>query len=213
MHSMEGPRAAILTLLQQQNEATVEELSKQVGLACATVRRHLDILQRDRLVAYKQVRKKTGRPEHSFFLTESGQEALPKGYNRLLSDMLQEMRDMAPEDLQGMDGRGLAKLLFLRLADRAAVEGSSEGCILHSSEHLSKVLGEWGFAPQIEKLPGQMRVHLINCPFRQVALEDNSVCAFDERLIGNILGRQAMKERSVPQGHPSCSYLVIAGVN
>ncbi len=34
---------------------TVDELAKDIGLAPATIRRHLDILQRDQLAAFEQV--------------------------------------------------------------------------------------------------------------------------------------------------------------
>ena len=54
---MEGTRLGILTLLQRQS-ATVDQLRTELGLAAATVRRHLDILQRDRLVTFQAVRRK-----------------------------------------------------------------------------------------------------------------------------------------------------------
>ena len=74
---MEGTRLLILQLLQKNNSDTVEGLAKAIGLAPATIRRHLDILQRDRFVAFEEIRKKTGRPEYSFFLTHDGPETLP----------------------------------------------------------------------------------------------------------------------------------------
>ena len=70
---MEGTRLGILTLLQHQT-ATVDQLSTKLGLASPTVRRHLDILQRDRFVTFQAVRRKQGRPEHAYSLTEEGHE-------------------------------------------------------------------------------------------------------------------------------------------
>jgi len=58
--------------LQKQGSDTVDRISMTIGLAPTTILRHLDILQRDQLVAYNEIRKKTGRPEHSFYLTELG---------------------------------------------------------------------------------------------------------------------------------------------
>ena len=69
---MEGARLRILQLLQKHSNDTVEGLANAIGLAPATIRRHLDILQRDRLVTFEEVRKRTGRPEYSFYLTEGG---------------------------------------------------------------------------------------------------------------------------------------------
>ena len=58
---VDGTRQAIVALLQQSPVSTIEELAQELGMAAASVRRHLDILQRDRLVAYQVVRNKPGR--------------------------------------------------------------------------------------------------------------------------------------------------------
>ena len=47
-------------------------MAQAMGLASATVRRHLDILQRDHLVSWTEARRQTGRPHYVFFLTENG---------------------------------------------------------------------------------------------------------------------------------------------
>ena len=98
---MEDVRWQILQLLQSGTAETVEQLLRALGLAPATVRRHLDILQRDGLVTYRLVRKKAGRPEYSYYLTEAGQESLPKDYHRLLGLLVQEMDSVAPPDGTG----------------------------------------------------------------------------------------------------------------
>ena len=59
---METTRQTILSILRRRRRATVDELTKELGLAPATVRRHLDILARDSHVEVSQVRRKTGRP-------------------------------------------------------------------------------------------------------------------------------------------------------
>ena len=94
---MEGTRLRILQLLQKDGHATVEGLATGIGLAPATIRRHLDILQRDRLVGFDEVRKRTGRPEYSFYLTEDGQESLPKDYDRLLAMVVDEIGMNGPQ--------------------------------------------------------------------------------------------------------------------
>ncbi len=115
---MEGTRLLILQLLQKNGSDTVDGLARAIGLAPATIRRHLDILQRDRLVAFKEVRKKTGRPEYSFFLTENGQESLPKSYSELLNMVVGEMALLTVEDTAGRGGDQLLEMVFHRLSDK-----------------------------------------------------------------------------------------------
>ena len=113
---MEGSRFRILQQLQKKTNDTVGGLAGAMELAPATIRRHLDILQRDRLVAFKGVRKKTGRPEYSFYLTEDGHQALPKSYDVLLRLLVDELGQMTATDLAGMDGRSVLETLFTRLS-------------------------------------------------------------------------------------------------
>ena len=76
-------------------------MAKEIGLAPATVRGHLDILQRDRLVDFAEVRQRTGRPGYAFYLTDAGHETLPKGYDVLLGLVVQELDTLTTEGAMG----------------------------------------------------------------------------------------------------------------
>ena len=66
---METTRQTILGILRRR-QATVGDLTTELGLAPATIRRHLDILARDGHVDVSQVRRRTGRPHYLFSLSE-----------------------------------------------------------------------------------------------------------------------------------------------
>jgi predicted ArsR family transcriptional regulator len=206
---MEGTRLRILQLLQLHDSYTVDGLAKAIGLAPATIRRHLDILQRDRLVAYEEVRKRTGRPEYSFYLTESGQEALPKDYDRLLGMVVQEMSALNAEDTREKDGRQILESVFQRLADevatsyRAELAGKDLGQRLVA---LTRHLEKNDFSPQTEVSDGHLEIRLINCPFRSVALQNQEVCGFDQHLISSLLQRQIVRKRCINDGDAGCCY-------
>ena len=63
-------------------------------LAPATVRRHMDILEWDRLVDHTEVRKPTGRPQYSFHLTEKGHDSVTKDYSRLLNELVPAIKNI-----------------------------------------------------------------------------------------------------------------------
>ncbi len=83
--ALEGTRLKILNILRSQGSVTVEDLAKDIGLASSTIRRHLDILQRDQLVAFDQVRRKLGRPEFAYRLTEHGHGFGQRGTDTVLA--------------------------------------------------------------------------------------------------------------------------------
>jgi predicted ArsR family transcriptional regulator len=206
---MEGTRLRILQLLQKYNSYTVDGLAKSIGLAPATIRRHLDILQRDQLVSYEEVRKRTGRPEYSFYLTEAGQEALPKNYDRLLGMLVQELSALNAEDTREMNGQQILKFVFKRLADEVATSYEAEFADKDLGQRLAVLtrhLQQNDFSPQAEVSGGDLRILLHNCPFRSVALQNPEVCGFDHNLISSVLGRQFKRSHCINDGDGGCCY-------
>ena len=211
---MEGTRLRILQLLQKNVNDTVDGLAKAIGLAPATIRRHLDILQRDRLVAFEEVRKKTGRPEYSFYLTEDGQESLPKDYDLLLGMLIQELASLPVEDTNGRDGEQILTLVFQRLSTNLwrQYEDQMEGKDLeHRLSALMGLLGRQDFFPEAEVVDGVLRIRLLNCPFRSVALQNKAVCSFDSNLISAMLDMELARDACIHEGDTGCMYTAPIG--
>ena len=206
---MEGTRLRILQLLQKNINDTVDGLAKAIGLAPATIRRHLDILQRDRLVAFEEVRKKTGRPEYSFYLTEDGQEALPKDYDMLLSLLIQELASLTAQDTNGRDGEQVLELVFRRLSTkvwdthRQDVDGKG---LEYRLGKLMQLLTQEDFFPEAEVVDGTLMIRLLNCPFRSVALQNKAVCSFDWNLISAMLDVDVAQASCIHHGDSGCMY-------
>ena len=185
---MEGTRLGILTLLQHQT-ATVDQLSAKLGLASPTVRRHLDILQRDRFVAFQAIRRKQGRPEHAYSLTEEGHELMPKRYHLLLQRVLESMDNSKDDDFE--NGTGPASILLADIA-RLMIDEYRSRLRERADEDPVRLLGlileAEEFSPEIEPIEGGVRVTLGNCPYRGVAVKTNSVCSLDYHLISEVMG-------------------------
>lgn len=207
---MEGSRLRILNLLLQRRQATVEQLSHEMGLASATVRRHLDILQRDSLVAFQQVKKRTGRPEHTYFLTEQGQECLPRGYNVLLAKLLQKISALSSQELGSQGGNDLLQALFQEMAKETTAGFSSAGKepFAKRLELAMSVLEGEQFLPRLEEGPHGLKLRLHNCPFRSVAMGNHSVCEYDHAILSALLGTNVERDNCIRSGDQGCCYLV-----
>ncbi len=114
---MDGTRASIIELLRQGDGLTVEALTESLGLAAATVRRHLDVLQRDGYVERQAVRRSTGRPHYAFTLTQAGRDLAPGHYVGVTELLLSELLALTEEDTRGKDGAAVALLAFERMND------------------------------------------------------------------------------------------------
>jgi predicted ArsR family transcriptional regulator len=199
MIDMEGTRLGILTLLQRQ-PATVDQLSTELGLAAATVRRHLDILQRDRFVSFQAVRRKQGRPEHAFSLTEEGHELMPKRYHLLLQRVLQSL-DGAESGASQALLADIAHLMVTEYRSRLRERPEDDPMRL-----LGLILEAEQFAPELEPHADGIRITLGNCPYRGVANESSAVCALDHHLISEVLGTPIINTSRINLGNHLCTY-------
>jgi predicted ArsR family transcriptional regulator len=206
--SVDGTRLKILNLLQRLGQATVDSLARSMGLAPATVRRHLDILQRDQLVTFVEVHKRTGRPEYSYYLTPLGQESLPKGYDRLLALLLEELASLDVAGIGDRSGREVMRLLVDRVASRVVSQYQRPGASAEERLNaLTSLLVQQEFAPELERVENVVRVKLHNCPFRTVALAEGDVCGMDRTIISAFVNGPVEKERCISTGAHSCSYV------
>ena len=119
---VEGTRSAILEILRRRSTVGVDDLARELELAGATVRRHLDVLLRDDYVAVTQERGRTGRPRHIFSLTEAGAELFPHHYVRLTHRLLEEIVGLRTEETSGRDGVAIADQVFTKMSERLANE-------------------------------------------------------------------------------------------
>jgi predicted ArsR family transcriptional regulator len=177
---VEGTREAILGILRRRDGVSVDQFARELGLAGATVRRHLDVLLRDGFVSVSQVRGGAGRPRYSFSLTEAGADAFPHHYVRLTQRLLEEIVALAPEETAGRHGRELAELVFSKLAERLASECAprvSGRTLEERARSAVALLAEEGIDFEVELHQpageavdsiGELRVLGRGCPCRRV---------------------------------------------
>lgn len=207
---LEGTRLEIVAIIRERGRVTVEQLAQAMGLSSATVRRHLDILQRDQLVSCQQSRKQLGRPEFLFSLTEAGHESGYRDYQTLLTHLLRTVKEQSPSEFSDKFGDELLSYLMYRVADRLSTPLPENSSFPRDTRvaKLQQALNDNGFEPQIDQHNGNVEIRLCNCPFRAAALCEESVCLFDQRMITNILGVEPFRKTSIRNGDPVCSYTV-----
>jgi predicted ArsR family transcriptional regulator len=187
---VETTRQTILEILRRRKQATIEELTHLLGLAPATIRRHLDILMRDSLVSVGQVRRVTGRPHYVFSLTEVGEDLFPKNYIRLTNRLIEEIVDLDAEDTQGRSGLELAELVFEKMAERMAQTYASRVTGATLEERLEEVVNLLsGEGIILEWRQGEGGYYLLGhgCPCRRVANAHTQMCSHDQRLLVTLL--------------------------
>jgi predicted ArsR family transcriptional regulator len=208
---METTRQTILGILRHRS-ATVEELKKELGLAPATVRRHLDILSRDGHVSVAQVRRKTGRPHYVFSLTDSGRDLFPKHYVRITYRLIEEILALTSEETSGANGGQLADLVFDKMAQRLAqrvlprVYGSN---LRERIDSASEALAAEGIALGAEEREGAYLVNGRGCPCPGAG-GGSQTCPHDVKLLALLLGAD-VTYAAPDDGQAPAGYLVRPG--
>ena len=209
---METTRQTILEILRRRKQATIEELTRLLGLAPATIRRHLDILMRDSLVSVGQVRRATGRPHYVFSLTEAGEDLFPKSYIRLTNRLIEEIVDLDEAETRGRSGQELAELVFEKMADRMAQTYAPRVTGATLEERLVEVtnlLSGEGFLLDWRHADGDYYLLVHGCPCPRVADAHSQVCFHHRRLLGTLLRAEPeLVEPTLVGEETYCAYRV-----
>jgi predicted ArsR family transcriptional regulator len=209
---MENTRQTILEILRRRKHATVGDLTQELGLAAATVRRHLDILMRDNYISVSQKRRNIGRPHYVFALTDAGDDLFPRSYVQLTNRIIDELVSLDRDDTKGKSGVALAEIVFEKMADRVAdtYAGQISGkTVPDRLDQVTKILAaegmffEWRKADDGYLLLGQ------GCPCPRIADIHNEVCVHDQRLLSRLLNAE-VEPLAISQENEgsTCAYLV-----
>jgi len=206
---VENTRAKIIEVLRRRREVTVEELTRELDLAPATVRRHLDILQRDGHITPRSVRRETGRPHYAFSLTERGHDLLPHHYIRVAGRLLNEIVSLRPQETAGRNGSELAGIVLGRLA-----EGIVDACaprvtgrtLEERVDQAIAALADEGLVFEAAEHPEGFVVEAVDCLCCRISENGGGVCGRDQRLLSRLLDAEVEPDISEEAG--SCAYIV-----
>lgn len=204
MISAGNTKEQILALLKKNGSMTIMELANELNITEMAVRRHIQTLEREKLVCSDMKKQTMGRPSKVYQLAEQGEDFFPKKYKEfslellrglleagqeeLLKDILQKWKsrqleqykhELKNEDLQGR----LARLLAIQERD--------------------------GYMPQIEHKQEETHFKELNCPYVDLAKEFPQICQMEIEFIREFLGLQSIDvEASMSEGHSCCHYVI-----
>lgn len=197
---MQETRQRILEIIKMRGQATVNELTRELGLTAVTIRHHLDVLYRDGLIGPPQILRKAGpgRPQHVYRLAGETEELFPKKYDRLTDALLEELEArMSPEELDAVVNG---------VAERMARQVSAEGDLGTRLGALMEFLNGLGYLATAQEEEGGYRIVVANCPYERVARRHGLPCKVDIRLIALVTGVEPERVQQIATGDEHCVY-------
>jgi predicted ArsR family transcriptional regulator len=198
-------RREILNILKKKGRATLEELATGVGLVPVTVRAHLNVLERDDLVQYEEVRGKVGRPYYVYSLTEDAEALFPKNYHTLANRVL----DGVAAAFGGDGVEHLAEVIsdaWLQEKEHRLVGKSGMEIV----QEVAKIRAEEGTWAEVEHADdGSLAIVQYNCPCPQVASKHSEVtCAAELRYMRKMLGAGVERVEWSQTGSRVCRFMI-----
>lgn len=199
---MHETRERIVQLLRLQGSHTVESLCATLGLSRTAVKSHLTGLQADGMVRRVGLQAGPRRPSHVYQLTREADRFFPKAYDEFASALIDEIRRLRPDDLQGYLDR-IANRWIAR--DSPHVEGLRGP---ERFERAKEILAERGFMPTLERVADGYELREHNCPLMALAAEHVEVCNVVHRWLEALFGSRLVREQCLRLGHPFSRYSV-----
>ncbi|MBN1954020.1 MAG: ArsR family transcriptional regulator [Anaerolineae bacterium] len=181
---MQETRQQILEILKMRDQATVDDLSRELGLTTVTIRHHLEVLRSKGLIAPPKALRKggPGRPQHIYRLADGADDYFPKSYDRLAEALLAELEDRLAPDERASWVEGIAQ----RIAGQAHLP---EGDFLARLDGTLGFLNSMGYLAMLDvEGGGKYGIRISNCPYDRVARHHPTTCEIGVQMIARLVG-------------------------
>lgn len=197
----QSTREVILETIKASQQAKVDELAEAANVSPVTVRHHLNSLQAEGLIETDSVRRKVGRPYYVYSLSQAGQELFPKRYVRLTSRLLEELKDVMPDEAVTQVFRGVVDSVI------EEYQGEFEHLPFEERlDYLVKLLEEEGFLAKWEKTEEGYTLIEYNCPYYSIGKTHTEICTFDSELIISIMQTPVEQQSCMLEGDDCCQF-------
>ena len=197
-------RERVVTSILEQGPSTAADLGERLGLTPAAVRRHLDQLLADGVVAQRQPRSTThrgrGRPAKVFAITDAGRDTFAHAYDALAVEALEFLAETAgPEAVEAFARRRLSPLVERY---RPLVDAAPEA---ERPQVLAEALSADGFAASARSAPSGAQICQHHCPVAHVAEQFPQLCEAEAAMFAELLGTHVQRLATIAHGDGVCT--------
>ncbi len=194
-------RTSLLERVVELGGATVAQLSAELDISDATVRRHLDRLEAEGLLRVEALRRGPGRPSYLYRATETGVRTVRDHTSALAERLLTEMARLPIE--QSSISEALADQVAE--AHRAKVP---HGPLEQRVDAVVDALRPEGILDHWQRTESALRLVNNACPYIGAAAASSCVCDADRLAIEKLLGVEVEQTARLAKGDDGCVYIV-----
>lgn len=194
-------RTSLLERVVELGGATVAQLSDELEISDATVRRHLDRLEAEGLLRVEALRRGPGRPSYLYRATDSGVRAVRDHTSELAERLLTEMSRLRVEQA------ALSEALADQVADAHRAEVPAGSLELRVDAVVDALRPE-GILDHWQQADQELRLVNNACPYLGAATTNSCVCDADRLAIEKLLGVEVEQTQRLAEGDDGCVYII-----
>ncbi len=201
-------RDRVTQLLIELGPCTAAELSRQLGLSPAGIRRHLDamcatgaISARDPRPLSGNAHRGRGRPARRYALTDAGHAAGPSAYDELATSALGFLAEHGGDAAIGQFARRRAAQLAERVSAR--LETSSGGGT--DAAALAAALTAEGYAATVHPVATGTQLCQHHCPVQAAAEQFPQLCDAETAALSKLLDTHVQRLATIAHGDGVCT--------
>ncbi len=199
-------RRRILALLKEKGKLTADELAQTLKISAVAIRRHLNKLESDQLVAYEEVQRGMGRPSYVYQLGEAASNFFPHRYEDLAVNVLETIKELYGEE--SVDAIFQMRSKFFIETYRPKVTGKTLNERLDQVTKLREADGYMSTWEQCDD--GTFVLRESNCPIIHAVKSYECACNNDLVILSELLNAKVVRRTHLSDGDNSCSYEICA---
>jgi len=195
-------RDAIARSILENGPSTASTLSERLALTPAGIRRHLDLLVADGVLAARDPRVGTsrgrGRPSKVFLMTDEGRSQFEHSYDDLAVAALKFMATHSGDHLVTAFAQSRAEDIERKATPYLAKR-------VKKIDALATFLTEQGYAASVEKRGTGEEICQHHCPIAHVAAQYPQLCEAETQAFSRLLGTHVQRLATIAHGDGVCT--------
>jgi predicted ArsR family transcriptional regulator len=197
-------RDRVARLLLARGPQTVAELSAELGLTPAAIRRHLDAMVSAGQVTPRPLRafgpRGRGRPARAFALTDAGHAGMPNAYDDIAAAALRYLAAESGEPAVAAFAR--ARVSEFEARYRPLVDAAT---VPERATALAEALSADGYAAATRPAAAGVQLCQHHCPVQHVAEQFPQLCEAETEAFSRLLGSHVQRLATIAHGDGVCT--------
>ncbi|MEJ4112491.1 helix-turn-helix transcriptional regulator [Corynebacterium kroppenstedtii] len=203
-------RERIMSLLLHKGTMSASELSKELNLTTAGVRRHVDNLVTDGLAEEAPATggppRGRGRPARTFRLTDKGRGNFGYDYDRVAVLALEALREAGgPNAVNHFAQQRMTSILRDAEIDDTPCDPTDPDTVEMVVTKVAEALSKYGYAATVNKAGGGIQICRHHCPIQGVAEHFPEMCAAEHEAVRDVLGHHTQPLATIVDGNGVCT--------